>query len=520
MKVQQFKVTLIQDVIISERAATKGGHDSLDYLPGATFLGAVAAHWYEKLQSKSPEDVYTVFFSGKVRFSNGLPLSADEQLSYPMPLCWYQNKREAKSGTMGLRNYQIREYSQKIRAKQVQGDYISLAASEPKNRLTIIKPKFRMKTGINADVCMARDSQLFAYSCLPADHSFVFSLEADDDVKSSLFDEIVELLLGKLRGKLRLGRSRSAEYGEVSIEKIETTDERQAAETTSNVTFWLLADMALQDEFGQPVLQPTAENLGLPAHFQLDVAKTFVRSRRYAPFNAHRCRREIERVVLSMGSVLHFNSNQSVDAETLQNIQAQGIGLYRQNGLGRVWINPELLAKANPIFNTVEPKENTSLRLKEPQHPVLHYLNKRREQASDISIIENCAKQWRDQLIKLYHSAEGLSYTPVGTCPGPTGTQWGQVMEKAKQASSVQYLINILFVDEHAVCKEDDNQWRKRIFIKGQPQIENFRLWLKDKIDNDTHKEQLLQIVARFARLARDVAANAVVQPKNVNYDS
>jgi len=505
MKVQQFKATLLEDIVISERAATEGGHDSLDYLPGATFLGAVAAHWYDELQK---EDVYTVFHSGKVRFSNGLPLSEDEQLSYPMPLCWYQDKRETKSGTMALRNYQFSEYSKKIRAKQIQGDYISLAAIEPNNRLTIVKQKFRMKTGINADVGTARDSQLFGYSSLPAGDSFVFSLEVDDDddVNPSLFEDIVERLLGTLK----LGRSRSAEYGAVSIEKFETKDERQAAKTTSSVTFWLLADMALQDEFGQPLLQPTAKNLGLPAHFQLDLEKTFVRSRRYAPFNAHRGRREIERVVLTMGSVLHFSSQQSVDAETLQRIQAQGIGLYRQNGLGRVWINPELLAEKTPKFKELPRKKKASLRLKEPDHPVLRYLNKRRGQASEISTIEKCAKQWLDELVKLYRSAEGLSYTPVGTCPGPTATQWGQIMEKAKQATSADSLNNKLFVGDHAVCKENDALWGKRIFIKEPKNIDNFRLWLKHKI-NTEEKQELLQIVARFARLARDVAANAVV---------
>jgi hypothetical protein len=510
MKIKQFKVTLLEDVVMTERAASEGGHNSLDYLPGATLLGAVAAHWYKNLLKENPEDVYTVFHSGKVRFGNGLPLSKDEQLSYPMPLCWYQDKRQPKSGTMALRNYQFSEYPKNIRAKQIQADYISLAAIEPENRLTIVKPNFRMKTGIDADVGTARDSQLFGYSSLPADNSFIFSLEADDDVKPSLFEEIVERLLGTLK----LGRSRSAEYGAVSIEEYETKDERQAAETSSSVTFWLLADMALQDEFGQPVLQPTAKNVGLPADFKLDLAKTFVRSRRYAPFNAHRCRREIERVVLSMGSVLHFKSqnNQSVDAETLQIIQSQGIGLYRQNGLGRIWINPKLLAEKTPKFNSVKREKKTSFRLKEPNHLILRYLNKRKGQSSEISTIEKQAKEWLDELARLYRSAVGLSYTPVGTCPGPTATQWGQVMEKAKQASSVQELSEILFVGEHAVCKENDALWGKRIFIKDKPKFDNFRLWLKQKIKTEKQQKILLQIVARFARLARDVAANAVVQ--------
>jgi len=94
-------------------------------------------------------------------------------------LCWYQNKREAKNGTMALRNYQFGEYSDQIRAKQIQGDYISLGAIEKKNRLTIVKPIFRMKTGIDAEVGTARDSQLFGYSSLPAGYAFISEKKGD-----------------------------------------------------------------------------------------------------------------------------------------------------------------------------------------------------------------------------------------------------------------------------------------------------------------------------------------------------
>ena len=90
MKIQPLKITTLEEVVISERAANEGSHASLDYLPGATFLGAIAARLYEDL---SEQEAYQVFHSGKVRFGNALPLSQDEQQTYPMPLCWYKNKR-------------------------------------------------------------------------------------------------------------------------------------------------------------------------------------------------------------------------------------------------------------------------------------------------------------------------------------------------------------------------------------------------------------------------------------------
>jgi hypothetical protein len=528
MQVQPFKVTLREEVVISERAANEGGHSSLDYLQGATFLGAIAARLYDQL---SEQEAYEVFHSGKVRFGNALPLSEEEQLTYPMPLCWYKKKRDNYGGKMTLCNYQHNEFNKRFQPEQLRGNYISLGASEPKHRITEILPRFRMKTAIDPEVGTARDSQLFGYSSLPPDLEFFSRLEADDDIAPELFERIV----GLLRGELKLGRSRSAEYGAVDIELSEQSehpDERELPKAASQITLWLLADAALQDENGQPLLHPTAQSVGLPAHFQLDMEKTFVRSRRYAPFNAFRRRRELERVVLNMGSVLHFTSQEKkdVDAATLQPIQERGIGLHRQAGLGRVWINPKILADETPQFEKLRSKKpkKVQVRVKEPDHPVFRYLDKHRAHLSDTSEVEKCAKAWIEQLETLYDSAKKLSYVPPGVCSGPTATQWGRVMEIAKNATSVESLKQQLFVGENAVCKKDDPQWTKRFFQKEQ---DNFCEWLKNKIDTekddtekkrrfdfdfrhwleykiDTEKERqlVLQIVARFARLARDVA--------------
>jgi CRISPR-associated protein Csx10 len=520
MQVQPFKITLLEEVVISERAANEGGHSSLDYLQGATFLGAIANRLYDQL---SEQEAYEVFHSGKVRFGNALPLSEEEQLSYPMPLCWYKIKRDKYEGKMTLRNYQHDEFNKRFQPEQLRGNYISLGAIKPEHRITEILPRFRMKTAIDPEVGTARDSQLFGYSSLPPALEFFSRLEADDDIAPELFKRIVGLLRGEL--KLKLGRSRSAEYGAVEIKlskQSEHPDERELPKATSQITLWLLADAALQDENGQPLLHPTAQSVGLPAHFQLDMGKTFVRSRRYAPFNAFRRRRELERVVLSMGSVLHFTSqeNKDVDAATLQTIQERGIGLHRQAGLGRVWINPKILAAKTPHFDKLPRKrtetdteqEETDKEDKDqaPDNPVFRYLDKHSAHLSDISEVEKCAKAWIEQLETLYDSAKKLSYVPPGVCPGPTATQWGRVMEMAKNATTVESLKQQLFVGEEAVCKKDDPQWTKRFFQKEQTKVtkvDDFRLWLKQKISDPKNEHKLLlQIVARFARLARDVA--------------
>ncbi|HAI68489.1 MAG TPA: hypothetical protein DCM38_03515, partial [Gammaproteobacteria bacterium] len=321
-------------------------------------------------------------------------------------------------------------------------------------------------------------------------------------------ENLFEKIIKSLQGELKLGRSRSAEYGAVKIEVSEHPDERPLPKAASEVTLWLLADTALQDDNGQPLLHPTAKSVGLPAHFELDMEKTFIRTRRYAPFNACRRRRELERLVLSMGSVLYFKSQtpdqNGVEAETLERIQAKGIGLYRQAGLGRVWINPKILANKSPQFDKLSNKKKASISVSEPDHPVFHYLTQRRKHDSDTSTVEKQAKTWITDLKGLYDSAKKLSYVPPGVCPGPTGTQWGRVMDKAKNAPSIDKLQEQLFVGEDAVCKENDPQWCKRVYSNSE--TTDFRQWLSNQINQEKEREILLRIVARFARLARDVA--------------
>src|SRR5579885_854668 len=65
MKRKVLRLTLLDDVALSERAASAGPHLGLDYIPGATLLGAAARRLYDSL---SRDDAFLAFHSGKVRF--------------------------------------------------------------------------------------------------------------------------------------------------------------------------------------------------------------------------------------------------------------------------------------------------------------------------------------------------------------------------------------------------------------------------------------------------------------------
>ena len=66
-------IELMSDVIVSQSAASTGGHESLGYLPGSVLFGAAAATWF-----KQPGFGPDVFLSGRIRFT-AKPQKAGEE---------------------------------------------------------------------------------------------------------------------------------------------------------------------------------------------------------------------------------------------------------------------------------------------------------------------------------------------------------------------------------------------------------------------------------------------------------
>ncbi|MGH8497708.1 MAG: hypothetical protein ACRERV_02710 [Methylococcales bacterium] len=441
-QIEQFIVTLQQDAIFSEHAASTGGHECLDYLPGAAFLGAVAARLYEQY----PDRQLDYFHNGKVRFHDALPIGSKGFCLYPIPLCWhYAKEKEAGEEYINLQHLDskdIEDYYAETQWKQYRNHYVNLYAKEEDNNcLFQTQSDLRMKTAIDFESGTAAQQQLFGYASLPKGSRFLFQLEAETGVDLSPILEV-------LRQGIRLGRSRSAEYGAVELSKVPYVLQYRLPvinEDTDSLSLWLLSDTALQDACGQPTLQPSAVDIGLPndLNLELQLERSFIRSRYYAPFNnKHQCR-DLERTVLSRGSVLYFQSTKgsAIDARTLQTLQDRGIGLYRQNGLGRVWINAPILKEMEvrlPLssrkLQSYSSLIRTSRVVEEPtENPLYRYLQSRIGQQKNEDTIGNIISEWRQKLVEAYRSALRLEPYSAGLCIGPSPTQWGRVMEAATQ---------------------------------------------------------------------------------------
>jgi len=422
---QSFLVKLTQDVIISASSASEGQHRSLDYLPGSLFLGLAATRGYAEL---SPDDSWAVFHSGKVRFLDALPYS-DGQPSYPMPLSFHSYK-----GEQALNNRHSLLDADKVfdpsmhtdststgQPSQLRSGYITSTGAVNQSKLN-----YRMKTAIDPTRGHAAKSQLFGYQALQAGQQYLFTLQADS-ISSTLFETSVKWLTGTAQ----LGRSRTAQYGGVTITPIDTAQPISITNQPTTLTLWLQSDLALMDSLGQPSLTPHPDLFDLPSGSQWSVESSYLRTRRYSQYNAKRRSFDTERHVISRGSILRFKLSQALTSEALTKLSVQG--LYQESGLGQIEVNPPMLDKRHPSFTKAssQPKksEETKDAMARPQTPLIDLLFLRsgamdqHKQASELAV-----KLFESIGDAMLESRQWLGLANTQPLPSPPGkSQWGSI---------------------------------------------------------------------------------------------
>lgn len=448
MKIVHFTARLISDAVISERAATTGGHRSLDYLPGAALLGAVA----DRLYTGDFPAAFTIFHTGKVRFSNAYPLSEQGEPGLPIPLCWHLAKGEETVGVSKINNLihaddaQFDEWDrQGIQQKQLRSGYFSPSGEKIEPART-----YRLKTAISREKQgMADDAQLFGYQSLSAGSNWYFTVSFDEDIPQTVMDEVI----GAFSGMIRVGRSRSAEYGMLAVSRAEITVPQTVIAGSERLLLYCASDLALVDPVSaSPLLIPTAEVFGLSAA-TFNAQKSYLRIRSYAPFNAKRRHFDLERQVLAKGSVLVFDKTGGFSADELNVLQqrlGRGIGLYRQDGLGQIIVNPTFLenfgfnAFAAPVYHITQDD-------KAPVTPPVAkwLLEKEQEKQDEIKTIAE-VDGWINELVS-------------GPCP--KNSQWGQLRTIAVQEADIEKIREKL----KKLCSEgvSQKQWHKSVRLSG-----------------------------------------------------
>jgi hypothetical protein len=492
-------LTLIDDVVLSQRPATEGGHESLDFIPGAALLGAVAARLYRHC---SRDDAYLLFHSCAVRFGDAAPL-ADDHPCWPMPLRWHYAKGEEPRGEDHRLTAEqvgdprtLQDGGGSVQPKQLRDGFV-------RNDGLVVQPSrsLRMKTAIDPKTGRIAESQLFGYESISAGQRFATRIEADPGVPAALWEQVARVF--EKPTQLLLGRSRSAEYGRVRAERSHAPIALPAtAPASDRLTLWCLTDLALLDDWGQPTLDPTPGHFGL-GRGALDADGTFLRFRRFAPWNAHRNAYDLQRQVIRRGSIIAFvGIDPPLTDDERCRIDA-GVGLHREQGLGRVCIDPILLAGARPSFaEPIKPaKPGEQETAAPPDEPLIRWLERQQSGSESRSAAEVEAKAQSKALAACYRLARTFTGVPEHVPVGPSPAQWGSVYEAARTAINRADLFAALFDDDNAICKQNGENWREQ--FRDDEGVRTFRDWFRD---SGAHRLTSVAAFRLFGREAQRIA--------------
>lgn len=458
MKTLKFKCKLLSDVILNQKAASEGANNTLDFIPGSNFLGIVAAK-YADFGNAAME----VFHSGKVRFGDAHPVCKDNDgmRTLRVPASMYYPKLKKASEICYIHH----EYS---RDKDTEGDGRNpqqlkqcrqgfYAFENGAGFKAETSTNFALKSAYDREARRSKDSQMFGYEALDKGAVFYFEVEVDSD-------DLAETISAALLGERNIGRLRTAQYGLVKIEKYDFTEaQSRSPKADGYVTVYADGRLIFIDDNGEPTFRPTAKDLGLDSG-EIDWERSQVRTFQYAPWNGKRKTRDADRCGIEKGSVFVVKDCKD------QNFESKYVGVYRNEGFGRVIYNPEFLDTADGAFNgqakfKLNDGEKEATKTKKPtlisadkinNSPLLKYINR--------AISAKKADEYiREKVNKFVDDNAGRF---SGEC---FASQWGTIRTIAMQYKKSKEIKDKLFAQcddkkkcgylTHGVAKE---QWDKR----------------------------------------------------------
>lgn len=436
MKTYQYKCKLLSDVIITSDAATEGYSESLDYIPGAKFLGIVAGELYDMKQLEKTLDL---FHNGKVQFGDALPYVENEELQ-KVPFSWFYAKGDSLSDTIYL-HHKIKENSG-IQLKQARSGYFS-----PEHKFyTSVDQDFSLKSAQDPQKRRSADSKMFGYFSLKAGSKWSFTVKDDTGIYA---DEIKNIL----EGKHRIGRSRSAEYGLVEIEFLKEIENNESQKLTGELVLYAQSNLCFYNPVtGQATAQPTAEQLTGDKDAIILWEKSQVRTRNYKTWNRHRANKDSERIVIERGSVFVVKLKSEVSSSYFQ----KGIGSHLSEGFGKVLTNTDFLSSDDE-------KLGFSLKKREMKYNPESIVDK----GENDDLILQCLEQIKlrnDQGYQISKKVNDFIKEHNSTFKGISKSQWGVLRNYGKNLENAEHFKTLIFDKTSGFLYrgQSESEWRAK----------------------------------------------------------
>jgi hypothetical protein len=453
----------------SRHNATEGLHQSHAAPPGSALWGWAIS----KLYGDDKAQAYELFHSGKVKFSDAVPLIDRDSPAFPNPVTLLYAKHDgtpiSKDGLDTDKLYLNREDfksgpgKEKKQAESLKGYHISRAL----NQTAKTGRNHRLRTAISEG--KAKDGQLFGTEFVKAPTGYRATIEGSDDHLKIIAEAFPD------GGRIFLGRARNSGYGGAYTCKWEGQNPWPAGETVkgNEAALWCLSDMALVDDFGMPCIEPAGKDFGLDG-WTLDLTKSSINTRRFAPWNRTEGGRSGEICVIEAGSVLCYTRPEGDAGEhALKSI----VGLHQERGFGRVTLMPAI-------------GKEVSAPPAQPSAPSRGVSNFQKTVEARAALLDT---RKRDAYLKLL-----LNAVKKVAAKGPTRTQWSKLSRAARRSKNVAELLAEISVGGREELK--DPSWAKGGLQKGIARVQN------SKIGKNLPYQQLRFAVDQIVKTAKEHA--------------
>lgn len=447
-----YSLTTVDPVILSQTTATTNNHECLDYIPGSTILGALAAQLYSSLDEQSS---WAIFHSGAVQFGPSYPV-ADQQLALPIPACWHFEKDKKAFDGNKLNQAELVnqahpdfERTEGVQYKQCRNGYISSSGETAS-----VEQGLSVKTAINRETGIAKDGSLFSYAYLEAKQTFIGWIDSDN------LDYLNEIK-SQLSGQFSLGRSRNTEFGRVDIHLLDEMPVNPPKVMNEVLTIWCLSDCQCLNSLGLPTFVPELNQLVPGAQGALDSNKSFIRTSKVSRFNQKRQGFDSEQLLISKGSVLVYHLDAPLSAQQLNDLQQSGIGINRQQGLGWVMVNPAWADNAHltdaSLFTSVKLTASTQPKYSNsPTSDLTRWIANRCEQETSAAQIKDEVQALLTQIGQAYRNARQYNHILNSYEVGPSSSQWRRISDELRNHNHDWK--TVLFDKNHGICKAQNDE--------------------------------------------------------------
>ncbi len=339
----RYRIRTLSPILLSTQSGDMNMTTTLDYIPGSAILGVFAGKCIQakKLGDKAHEypDFYNWFLNSGIIFCNAYPCKKIEDRTenyLPIPLSIQTEKNNETSADDLLKK--LPDPKEQMKAINAYG-YITGEAIKKLNPSKSLNFHHARPDRIKGH---SVEGQIFNYESIDPDQLFEGEIIGDEDT--------LQEFVGSVDNEfpIRLGRSRTAQYGQAELkilsgapEKLETKDD-----LNSEIYLTFLSPAIFYNENGFPstsladLKRYFAKALGIDSD-RIQIDKSFKKPVEIENFIAiWRLKRPSETAFQagSCFSIKIIGWNDSIESKLVE-LQKKGIGERRGEGFGRIILN-------------------------------------------------------------------------------------------------------------------------------------------------------------------------------------